>query len=90
MNDAPSQSQDKFIIRLPDGMRDQLKAVAEKNKRSMNAEAVRALEFWLDWNKRLSPHEGKEEGPPSLDDVIIDAIRNAVVFYEGRADKRKG
>jgi predicted transcriptional regulator len=52
MNDAPSQSQDKFIIRLPDGMRDQLKAVADMNKRSMNAEILQALEHWLELQQR--------------------------------------
>lgn len=44
MTDAPSQSQDKFIVRLPDGMRDRIKVAAEKNNRSMNAEIVATLE----------------------------------------------
>ena len=44
MTDAPSQSQDKFIVRLPDGMRDRIKATADANKRSMNAEIVATLE----------------------------------------------
>lgn len=44
MSDAPSQSQDKFIVRLPYGMRDRIKAAAEANRRSMNAEVVAALE----------------------------------------------
>ena len=38
------QPQDKYVVRLPDGMRDKLKAEAEKNKRSMNAEIVARLE----------------------------------------------
>ncbi|MGB3486653.1 MAG: Arc family DNA-binding protein [Xanthobacteraceae bacterium] len=40
----PSQQQDRFIVRLPDGMRDRIKEAAEKNNRSMNAEIVAALE----------------------------------------------
>lgn len=40
----PSQQQDRFIVRLPDGMRDRIKAAAERNNRSMNAEIVAALE----------------------------------------------
>lgn len=40
----PSQNQDKFVVRLPDGMRDRIKAVAEHNSRSMNAEIVATLE----------------------------------------------
>lgn len=44
MSKAPSRSQDQFIVRLPDGMRDRIKAAAEANRRSMNAEIVAALE----------------------------------------------
>lgn len=34
---------DKFMLRLPDGMRDRIKAAAETNNRSMNAEIVAVL-----------------------------------------------
>lgn len=44
MTDAPSQSQDKFIVRLPDGMRERIKLAADLNGRSMNAEIVATLE----------------------------------------------
>lgn len=36
----PSNLQDRFMIRLPDGIRDQVRTMAEKNLRSMNAEFV--------------------------------------------------
>jgi len=35
---------DKFMLRLPEGMRDRIKASADNNNRSMNAEIVSALE----------------------------------------------
>jgi hypothetical protein len=35
---------DKFMLRLPDGMRDRIKAAAEANNRSMNSEIVATLE----------------------------------------------
>lgn len=35
--------QDKFMLRLPDGMRDRLKAAAEANNRSLNAEIITRL-----------------------------------------------
>lgn len=35
---------DKFVLRLPPGLRDRIKAVAEGNNRSMNAEIVATLE----------------------------------------------
>lgn len=38
------QFKDRYMLRLPDGMRDRIKAAAEANNRSMNAEIVAALE----------------------------------------------
>lgn len=40
----PSERQDQFIVRLPDGMRDRIRRAAEGNNRSMNAEIVATLE----------------------------------------------
>lgn len=34
------QLQDRYIIRMPDGMRDKIKEEAERNHRSMNAELL--------------------------------------------------
>ncbi len=42
--ESPSRDLDKVIVRLPDGMRDRLKAAAEANKRSMNAEIIARLD----------------------------------------------
>lgn len=44
MSDFPSQQQDKFVLRLPDGMRDRIKAAADVAGRSMNSEIVSVLE----------------------------------------------
>jgi hypothetical protein len=41
----PSEAQDRVMVRLPDGMRDQLKAAAKAGNRTMNAEIVARLEF---------------------------------------------
>ncbi len=35
---------DKFMLRLPNGLREQLKLLSEQNKRSMNAEILQVLE----------------------------------------------
>ena len=43
---------DQFILRLPDGLRDRIKAAASKNYRSMNSELIAQIE-------RLYP-EGSE------------------------------
>lgn len=48
--DYPSRKLDRFIIRLPDGMRERFKTAAHINGRSMNAEIVLALEAHLEGN----------------------------------------
>lgn len=40
----PSEEQERFIVRFPDGMRDRLKEAAAANNRSMNAEIVARLQ----------------------------------------------
>ena len=40
----PSEQADKYLLRLPDGMREQIAEAARENKRSMNAEIVARLE----------------------------------------------
>lgn len=44
MTTPPSKQLDQFVVRLPDGMRDRIKAAADANNRSMNAEIVATLE----------------------------------------------
>lgn len=39
------QFKDRYMLRLPDGMRDRIKAAAEENNRSMNAEIVARLDM---------------------------------------------
>ena|SRR5437870_12903634 len=42
--DFPSRKLDKFILRLPNGMRDAIAASAKANNRSMNAEIILRLQ----------------------------------------------
>ena len=42
------QTDDKYIVRFPDGMRDRLKVEAKKNNRTLNAEIVARLEATLE------------------------------------------
>lgn len=41
---APSRQADQYVVRLPDGWRDAIKARAAVNRRSMNQEILAALE----------------------------------------------
>lgn len=54
----PSDLADKFMLRLPDGLREMLKLQAEHNKRSMNAEIVaRLLESLSPWEPGEEPYK---------------------------------
>lgn len=58
----PSQQQDKFTVRFPDGMRDKIAEIAAKNGRSMNNEIIYALGNYLsgetqDYLKKLEEIE---------------------------------
>lgn len=44
MPKRPIQPQDKYVIRMPDGLRERIKTYADRNGRSMNAEIIRVLE----------------------------------------------
>jgi len=44
MTDRKPQDQDKFVVRLPSGLRERIKELADRNSRSMNAEIVAVLE----------------------------------------------
>lgn len=47
-----NRDSDKFMLRLPDGMRERIKDAAEANSRSMNAEIVARLD------SSFAPREG--------------------------------
>lgn len=42
-----SRNADKFVVRLPDGLRPRIAAKAVEHNRSMNSEIVNALEFFF-------------------------------------------
>ncbi|MCB4342522.1 Arc family DNA-binding protein [Burkholderia vietnamiensis] len=52
----PSEIADKFMLRLEDGMRDQLKIIAAQNRRSMNAEINARLAASLEAEKGKAPN----------------------------------
>lgn len=56
---------DQFMIRLPEGMRERIKSVAEKNGRSMNAEVVALLE--------------EKFPPPSIDVTLLAEFLDSLV-----------
>lgn len=68
MTKYPSQMQDKFNLRFPDGMRDAIADRAKNNGRSMNSEILQILQDALDsktetiaWNSELSPKSSDDQ-----------------------------
>ena len=47
-NDTVGRGSDQVKLRLPDGMRDELKEAAKVNGRSMNAEIIAKLQDYID------------------------------------------
>jgi len=54
-----AQPQDKYVMRMPDGMREALKAEAWANNRSLNAEIVLRLEEFESLKRRLVETEAQ-------------------------------
>lgn len=79
---------DKFMLRLPDGLRDRIKEKADSNGRSMNAEIVQLLEREYP-SEVFSAEEfvsylQKLTGPMSLDEQIEKAeVLNATLRQLG-------
>ncbi|HIC0658548.1 TPA: Arc family DNA-binding protein [Klebsiella pneumoniae] len=69
MSKFPSQMQDKFNLRFPDGMRDAVAERAKSNGRSMNSEIVQIIEDAL-------------SGAPA---VAIDSHKELVERYRALA-----
>ncbi|MBA6111538.1 hypothetical protein CXG50_18985 [Pseudomonas plecoglossicida] len=49
-----SRTADKFVVRLPDGMRDQVAAAADADDRSMNSLIITAIRNELDGRARAN------------------------------------
>lgn len=64
---------DKFMLRLPDGMRDQIKRHAAENKRSMNAEIISLLEDALSHAETSNAAELAQPVRLSMSDLSTDA-----------------
>ncbi len=73
----PSELKDRFILRLPEGMRDRVADLAKANGRSMNAEFVARLQTGLD-GAPPSRAEGAEELAESRAQTIT-----AMEFLQG-------
>ncbi|MFJ5338374.1 MULTISPECIES: Arc family DNA-binding protein [Pectobacterium] len=80
----PSQMQDKFNLRFPDGMRDAIAERAKANGRSMNSEIVQILEDALDEGKVKNLQIKLKEGEAI--EIDTDDINSLVAGLKALVD----
>lgn len=66
---------EKFVIRLPNGLREQIKALSEQNRRSMNSEIIMVLEKHI---QQFIQADAKEF---ATSEILSDDVKDAA---EGR------
>lgn len=69
-----SREQDKFVVRLPDGLRPRITAIAHENHRSMNSEIIYRIERSL--TLELALYENKQ---------VITQLLNRITELEAKA-----
>lgn len=69
MNKFPSQMQDKFNLRFPEGMRDAIAERAKVNGRSMNSEIIQILEDALSGKARSITFDMAKGEPVEIKNV---------------------
>ncbi|CAG9418759.1 TPA: Arc family DNA-binding protein [Providencia alcalifaciens] len=52
---------ERFTVRMPAGMRDEIARIAEENGRSMNSEIVQVLQDYIDEKKGKLPEYAKKD-----------------------------
>ena len=74
MNATNSRTADKFVVRLPNGMREQVAEVARKNHRSMNSEIIDRLEQSL-LNNQFEPAQQMLDGALNAEELKAELTR---------------
>jgi hypothetical protein len=92
-SEVPVHALDKFVLRLPDGMREKIGQAARLNKRTMNAEIVSRLEqsftetakAFLVVNENTAQEEILLELPGALKEIRDElAALNAALVTRGK------
>lgn len=90
MTISTNRESDRFMLRLPDGMRDRIKAAAEANNRSMNAEIVATLQEKYPEPTTDDLRVFLEEFRARLDEVRSEADAKALADDVDQRIKEKG
>ena len=82
---SPSDLADKFILRLPDGLRERIAIQAQTNRRSMNSELVARIEA------SLAQEDAQRAAVQKLDALLrqCDAALTILKRLEARGAKKR-
>lgn len=74
---------DQFVVRFPDGMHDHIRAAAEANGRSMNAEIIYRLQTTLEMDDYEPKANAHPEEPPTLREMIdrMNELQRQIMEY---------
>jgi len=82
----PSDKQDKFMLRMPEGMREQIRLSAEHYGRSMNAEIVARLRESFDSEKQL---EEVSKASATLDQKLAVVRREIGLMEQAKTEAQE-
>ncbi|WP_050578634.1 Arc family DNA-binding protein [Sinorhizobium meliloti] len=80
MTSTTGRDSDKFMLRLPEGMRERLKDLAKENNRSLNAQIVYMLQFAIEETEIAAGAYGSEK--PSKKAFLRNEVRKAKSILE--------
>jgi hypothetical protein len=94
MNKKPVQPQDKYVLRMPEGLRDRIKMFAERNNRSMNAEIIHHIEFSMETerqNREIGVEYGMRtpEEDAALTKIMEETFAKMKLVLKPLKEKRK-
>ncbi|SFB28163.1 Arc-like DNA binding domain-containing protein [Pseudomonas simiae] len=89
MNNTSSRNADKFVVRLPDGMRGRIGEAAQQNHRSMNSEIIQRLEQSLIKGEPAETGEGEEPLQDLLDKLLLRASQISAQILAIRSNQSK-
>lgn len=75
---------EKFVIRLPNGLRDQIRSLSELNRRSMNSEIIMVLENhirqqYMDQMEAANPESSFKPGERNTESELSRRLENLPV-----------
>ncbi|MGY0378498.1 Arc family DNA-binding protein [Providencia sp. PROV170] len=78
----PSQLQDKFNLRLPDGMKDIIAERAKANGRSINSEIIQMLQNVIDEDERMDSIIATDEEKMLSDPTLEMTTEERIEYYK--------